>query len=61
MIYIKPRKIIENGIETGKWRLTVSSDNPISAPHGLCNCPGGHDTEEEASNCPVAMMRADNI
>jgi hypothetical protein len=52
--YIEPLEIIKHGHATGRYRLTIRSDESASAPWPLCGCPDGHETREEAQACPEA-------
>ncbi len=53
---IEPMEIIKDGVETGRYRLVAESDEGDILP--LCNCKNGHDSEEEAIECPEAMDNA---
>ncbi len=57
MVIVKARKITIDGVETGKWRLIATIDEPV-ADIPMCDCPQGHDSEEDACNCPEAQKKA---
>lgn len=47
---VKPRQIAdENGLATGKWRMTACSDEDGGGPYGCLEC--SHATPEEAKAC----------
>jgi hypothetical protein len=52
----EPLEYAENGKGTGKYRLTVRSDEDDHEPIGLCQHL--HDTREEASNCTASLVGA---
>lgn len=44
----------DSGKPLGRYRLTAESDEDGGGPWALCDCEGGHATESEARECPVA-------
>jgi hypothetical protein len=55
--FIMAREIADAaGRGVGRWRLTATSDDPVSGPFGLCDHE--HSSAAEASDCPDAVDAA---
>lgn len=60
MVWIEVREMVdEKGVAIGRYRLTRRTDDPVSGPFPLCDCPGGHATRIEADQCAIARPRAE--
>lgn len=57
--WIMVREISDrDGKHSGRYRLTAKSDEDGGGPFGLCRCPDGHKTIEDARNCSEANETA---
>lgn len=56
--WIQALEISDKGQGTGRFRLTTNSDEDGGGPYGLCDCPSGHASAEEAQECSQAKENA---
>lgn len=56
--WIQALEMSEKGKGIGRYRLTATSDEDGGGPYGLCNCPNGHVSAEEAQECSQAKGNA---
>lgn len=60
MIY-QVHELASWGIPSGRFRFIGISDEDSNTVHELCQCEGGHSTQDEARNCPIAKLEYDKV
>jgi len=46
-----------DGARSGRFRVCKTSDEDGGGPYGLCDCEGGHESQDAARDCPIAKAK----